>query len=212
MLGSIPQYMDHLLISLLSTCGYFPIDSYAWIVSKSGLLICSFSDRMTLFDHMQIFFGNGNSPRLWLDAYHTPLIPIAPGFSWQCDLGRWRSLEPCFALVSKLSFIFNMQLCGFHCINGYSICILVIFAMYFIIYCDYHVFHREFLWLTVANCGQPVPTSTKWVLTLIFCVIVTRNGLNTKRSLHSSAYFTFLSILVNLLLTGNHMCHSQPKP
>ena len=27
-----------------------------------------------------------------------------------------------------------------------------------------------------------------------------------------SAYFTFLSILVNLLLTGNDMCHSKPKP
>ena len=55
MLGSIPQYMDHLLISLLLTCRYFPIDSYAWIVSKSGLSSCSFSDRMTLVDHMQIF-------------------------------------------------------------------------------------------------------------------------------------------------------------
>ena len=64
----------------------------------------------------------------------------------------------------------------------------------------------------MANCGQPVPKSTKWVLTLIFCVIVIRNCLNTKHSLHYSAYFTFLSILVNLLLTGNDMCHSQPKP
>ena len=64
----------------------------------------------------------------------------------------------------------------------------------------------------MASCGQPVPVSTKWVLTLIFCIIVTRNGLNTKRSLHFSAYFTFLSILVNLLLTGYDMCHSQPKP
>ena len=27
-----------------------------------------------------------------------------------------------------------MQLCGFHCINGYSICIVVIFPMYF--YCS----------------------------------------------------------------------------
>ena len=43
-------------------------------------------------------------------------------------------------------------------------------------------------------------------------VHITRNGLNTKHSLHFSAYFTFLSILVNFPLTGNDICHSQPKP
>ena len=36
------------------------------------------------------------------------------------------------------------------------------------------MFHREFLW----------PTSAKWVQTLICCIIVIRNGLNTKRSSH----------------------------
>ena len=71
---------------------------------KYGLLSCSFSDKMTLVEYMQILVSNGNSPRLWLDAYHTPLIPIAQGFSWQCDLGRWRSLEPCFALCVKISY------------------------------------------------------------------------------------------------------------
>ena len=64
------------------------------------------------------------------------------------------------------------------------------------------MFHREFLW----------PTSAKWVQTLIFCIIVIRNGLNDKRSLYSSVNFTFLSNLVNSLLTGNDLCHSQPKP
>ena len=91
-----------------------------------------------------------------------------------------------------------MQLCGFQCINGYSICILVVFPMYF-----YHL-----LWLLcvpqgvpVANCGQPVPTSTNWILTLIFCVIVTRNGLNTKPSLHSRLNFMFLvQFLISLWL------------
>ena len=58
---------------------------------------------------MQIFLGNGNSPRFWLDGYHAPLIPIAPGFSWQCDLGRWRSLEPCFALCVKT--VFHVPIC-----------------------------------------------------------------------------------------------------
>ena len=93
---------------------------------------------------------------------------------------------------------FNMQLCGSHRINGYSNCILVIFAMYF-----YHL-----LWLPcvpqgvpVANCVQLVPTSTKLVLTLIFCIIITRNGLNTKCSLHSRLNFMFLiQLLISLWL------------
>ena len=34
--------------------------------------------------------------------------------------------------VSKLVIIYNMQLCGFHFIIWYSICILVMFPMYFI--------------------------------------------------------------------------------
>ena len=34
--------------------------------------------------------------------------------------------------VSKLVIFYNMQLCGFHCIIWYSICILVIVPMYFI--------------------------------------------------------------------------------
>ena len=52
----------------------------ASIWSKSGLSSCSFLERMTLVNHMQISLGNGNSPRLWLDAYHAPLIPIAPAW------------------------------------------------------------------------------------------------------------------------------------
>ena len=75
--------------------------------------------------------------------------------------------------------------------------LLIINSMYF--YC-FHVFHREFLW----------PTSAKWVSTLIFCITGIRNGLNTKRSLHSSAYFTFLVISVNQMLTGPDLCQSQP--
>ena len=65
---------------------------------------------------------------------------------------------------------------------------------------------------TGSSCGQPVPTSTKWVLTLIFCIIVIRNGLNTKCSSHFWLNFMFLVQLLILLLTGNDMCHSQPKP
>ena len=36
--------------------------------------------------------------------------------------------------------------------------------------------------------------------------------LKYQHSLHSRLNFTFLSNLVNLLLTGNNMCHSQPMP
>ena len=44
-------------------------------MSKYGLSSCSFSDRMSLVDHMQISIGNGNSPIDWM--------PIAPHcFQW----------------------------------------------------------------------------------------------------------------------------------
>ena len=62
--------------------------------------------------------------------------------------------------------------------------------------------HREFLW----------PTSAKWVQTLIFCIIVIRNGLNIKCSSHFWLNFMFLVQLLILLLTGHDTCHSQPKP
>ena len=64
------------------------------------------------------------------------------------------------------------------------------------------MFHREFLW----------PTSAKWVQTLIFCIIVIRNGLNTKHSSHFWLNFTFLVQLLIFPLTGNDLCHSQPMP
>ena len=62
----------------------------------------------------------------------------------------------------------------------------------------------------MSYCGQPVPTSTKWVLTLIFCIIVTRNGLNTKRSLHSRLNFMFLvKLLIYLWLVMTCVIPSQ---
>ena len=57
---------------------------------------------------------------------------------------------------------------------------------------------------TGSSCGQPVPTSTKWVLTLIFCIIVIRNGLNTKCPLHSRLNFMFL---VQLLIFFDWLWH-----
>ena len=52
--------------------------------------------------------------------------------------------------MSKLVIIYNMQLCGFHCIPRYSICIVVIFPMYF-----YH--------LLVLPCApQGVPVANKY--------------------------------------------------
>ena len=72
--------------------------------------------------------------------------------------------------------------------------------------------HREFLWLVVASQCQMSSDINILYHSYQQLVHITRNGLNTKRSLHFSAYFTFLSILANFPLTGNDICHSQPKP
>ena len=48
----------------------FPIDSYVQIVSKSGLLCCSFSDILTLVDFMQM---NVHPRSFWLDGLSHPL-------------------------------------------------------------------------------------------------------------------------------------------
>ena len=140
--------------------------------------------------------------RIWLDAYCAPLIPIAPGFSWQCDLGRWRSLEPCFALCVKI--VFHISICNYVAsiaLLGTVFALWLFFPCIFIVLDYYCVFHREFLWPISTKCDQ-----MSWQL-----VNSIKNGLNTKHSLHSSANFIFLSILVNSLLTGNDLCHSQPN-
>ena len=86
------------------------------------------------------------------------------------------------------------------------------FPCIFINYCDYRVNHREFLWLVVASQCQMSSDINILYHSYQQLVHITRNGLNTKCSLHFSAYFTFLFILVNFPLTGNDICHSQPKP
>ena len=86
------------------------------------------------------------------------------------------------------------------------------FQCIFINYCNYRVNHREFLWLIVASRYQMSSDINILYHSYQQLVHITRNGLNTKHSLHFSAYFTFLSILVNFPLTGNDICHSQPKP
>ena len=48
----------------------FPIDSYVQIVSKYGLLSCSFSDILTLVDFMQM---NVHPRSFWLDSLSCPL-------------------------------------------------------------------------------------------------------------------------------------------
>ena len=72
--------------------------------------------------------------------------------------------------------------------------------------------HREFLWLVVASQCQMSSDINILYHSYQQLVHITRNGLNTKRLLHFSAYFTFLSFLLNFPLTGNDLCHSQPKP
>ena len=123
--------------------------------------------------------------------------------------------------------IFRTMLCTL-CQNylSYSICNYVastalkgtVFAFWlffpciFISYCNYRVNHREFLWLVVASQCQMSSDINILYHSYQQLVHITRNGLNTKCSLHFSTYFTFLSILVNFPLTGNDICHSQPKP
>ena len=108
--------------------------------------------RVLVINNFKIVFtvSNGNSPRLWLDAYHTPLIPIAPGFSWQCDMGRWRSLEPCFALCVKISYHLSYATIWFP-------------LHYQVYYLHSHYFCHTFLlfycttmWSTGSSCGQGI--------------------------------------------------------
>ena len=87
--------------------------------------------------------------RLWLDAYRAPLIPMPQEFSWQCDLGRWRSLEPCFALCVKIIIIFNMWL-PLHAKVQYLHSRYQLLVNFMNFYC-FRVFHREFLWPTDVN-------------------------------------------------------------
>ena len=88
---------------------------------------------------------------------------------------------------------FNMQLCGFHCINRYSICIVVIFPTYF-----YHLLQLPCVpqGVPVANQCQQVPNG---FLTLIFYIIIIRNCSNTKHSSHFWLKFMFLVQLLILL-------------
>ena len=141
---------------------------------------------------------------LWLDVYCAPLTPILFAFSWQCDLGRWIPSDQCFALCVKISYFNIMQLCGFHCIIWYSICIHVISACNFINLMPFHVVHREFL----------CPTSTKCAQMSFKVVNIIINSLYIKHSSHFCVFFTFLVILVifiNFGLIGNDLCHSHSR-
>ena len=97
-----------------------------------------------------------------------------------------------------------MQLCGFHCINGYSICILVIFPCIFISYCNYRVNHREFLWLVVASRCQMSSdinilhhSYQEWLKYQAFTAFQVK--------------FHVSGSICNFPLTGNDLCHSQPN-
>ena len=82
-----------------------------------------------------------------------------------------------------------MQLCGFHCITWYSICILVIFSQLFYqlyaILCD----SQEFLW----------PRSSKWVQILVFQVYPM---LRTNVTLNDRKYAVKTLVLFGTFLVG----------
>ena len=77
------------------------------------------------------------------------------------------------------------------------------FPCIFINYCDYRVFHREFLWLVVANKCQM--SSDINILYHSY-----QDGLNTKRSLHARLNFMFLvQLLISLWLVMTCVIPSQ---
>ena len=87
-------------------------------------------------------------------------------------------------ILLEYILVYNVQLCGFQCITGYSICILVIFPCIFIDLLHCRVFHREFMWPWSTKCDQ-----MSWKL--VNCI---KNSLNTKCSMHFSVNFMFLVI------------------
>ena len=108
-------------------------------------------------------------------------------------------------IILQWSYIqYHVQLCDYHCIIWYSICILVIFPCNFINFISFCVVHREFLH----------PTSTKWVQMLIFQVYIIINSLYIIHSSQLWVFFTFLVILVIFIkfgLIGNDLCHSHSR-
>ena len=99
---------------------------------------------------------------------------------------------------------FNMQLCGFHCINGYTICILVIFPCIFVITCEYRVFHKEFLWPTSANKYQMGSN-----INIVY--LNYQEWLKYQTFTAFQVKFHVSGSIINFPLTGNDLCHSQPK-
>ena len=63
----------------------------------------------------------------------------------------------CTLCQNKLCFYnsISMQLCGFHCIIWYSICILVSFPVILLISC-------YSMWFTGSSCGQEVPNGFRY--------------------------------------------------
>ena len=115
--------------------------------------------------------------------------------------------------------IFRTMLCTLcqNCLS-YSICNYVastalmgtVFAFWlffpciFINYCDYRVFHREFLWLVVANKCQMSSdinilyySYQEWLKYQMFTAFQVK--------------FHVSGSIINFPLTGNDLCHSQPN-
>ena len=73
-------------------------------------------------------------PKALIGCLSGPIDSNSPKLQWAMWLGQMKIFRThALHFVSKLVIIYNMQLCGFHCITWYSFCILVISPMYF--YC-----------------------------------------------------------------------------
>ena len=125
---AFPLYMDHILIDSLLTCVsslQFPmVNCFLQMTNIWVLFNYNFTDQYSLI-------SSGNFPWLWLDVYCTPLIPMHSEYNvtWVDEDFQIHALH----FVSKWTNSLSLQLCGIHCITGYSIYNLVIFPFILIV-------------------------------------------------------------------------------
>ena len=82
----------------------FPIGSYVWIWSKSGLSSCLFSNGIMscLIRCQSLVMKTPPPPRPWLDTFCTPLIPWSWAFSWLCASNVCTPFRCPYAFYAKI--------------------------------------------------------------------------------------------------------------
>ena len=104
------------------------------LVGISHWLLCNILDEIWSFEliifkwiHIYIFnmslIGNGNTPKSLIGCLSHPIDSNAPGIQLAMWLGQMKIFRTMLCTLCKIIILFNMQLCGFHCMQRYSICI-----------------------------------------------------------------------------------------